>query len=310
MGYNISLCDNGLFRGIFGQIGSEGILAELLNSVLRNAGDKPIETLKIRNPFQLPELALEKEPVLDIKSQDSSRRWFDVEIQLANHEHFRERILYYWARLYGHRLRRGDNYRRLTPAVGVVFTKFPILPDEPQRLCSSVYLAFRHNPSREYSDHLRLHFVYVPNNLDKIEELEIPADLKDWLLALNYPRFDQSEQLVAIERRNPVIKDVLERAREFMSQPSVREYMEAKYKYEHDQASILDSARRAARAKGRAEGLLGGQVFSIAYILQSRFNISLEEAQSLLVSKTEEELRSLLLDAATASSLDEILKKL
>ena len=324
MHQNISLCDNGMFRGIFGQVGSEEILADLINAVLRNAGETQIESLTIQNPFQPQELISQKETILDIKAIDCLNQGIDVEVQIAQHKNFRERILYYWSRMYGQKLAKGDDYTELRPVISVIFTKFSIYEKNRDILYDTFHLCSKYDLSRIYSDHLKIHFITVPDDVNASAVIFSDGPLKQWLKTLNYPNKTKEAEMEDIATDNPVIKTAFERAKEFIADPMVQEYIEGREKYEREQATIrrtrleeiqklqkeaeenLTKGRAKGRAEGEAKGRAEGQIKSISALLETRFGVLDEALQDAISDKTDDEtLQALLIRAATCADLEE-----
>lgn len=79
-----------MFRGVFGREDSIELSEALINAVFINAGKPPVKLVRILNPFQLEDLAGQKEPILDILARDSSGQYVDIEVQVADHDNFRE----------------------------------------------------------------------------------------------------------------------------------------------------------------------------------------------------------------------------
>ena len=116
---------------------------------------------------------------------------------------------------------------------------------------------------------------------------------------------------------NPVIKTAFERAKEFIADPMVQEYIEGREKYELEQATIRRTAakklekqraegRAEGEAKGRAEGRAEGQIKSISALLETRFGVLDEALQDAISDKTDDEtLQALLIRAATCADLEE-----
>lgn len=58
------------------------------------------------------------------------RRWFDVEMQIVAEAALRERMLYYWARIYAAQLTEGKGYDLLRPTVAVWFLDGSFFPGQ------------------------------------------------------------------------------------------------------------------------------------------------------------------------------------
>ena len=217
----------------------------------------------IQNPFQLQEMVAQKESILDIKALDNSGCWYDLEVQIVNHPNFRERLLYYWSRIYGRELVKGENYEQLRRATVVVFTKFPIWPEEPGILYDTFQIKSKFNPARDFSDHLKIHCITVP---DIIAGGPVYRDrnLFRWLKLLNYPALTSEEEMNTIATEDSLIESALVKLKTFMSDPTVIDYIEGKQKFELQQATIQQSIARENLAKGEKIGLAKGEEIGLA----------------------------------------------
>ncbi len=98
---------------------SNEVLVALLTAVLRP--QKPFAKVVVRNP-EIPREALENHgTVLDIFAELEDGTRLDIEMQSERRPSFRQRALYYWARMFGSELDRGAEYGRLRPAISVLF---------------------------------------------------------------------------------------------------------------------------------------------------------------------------------------------
>jgi len=93
------------FKHVFGREANVPLLRNLLEAILQPPPEYQIQTLEILNPFNDKEALDDKLSILDIKARDQSGRQFNVEMQLLTYGAFRQRLLYYWARL--HQWQRG-----------------------------------------------------------------------------------------------------------------------------------------------------------------------------------------------------------
>ena len=293
---DFSLCDDTLFRGVFGEDASTPFLTDLVNSVLRNAQEEEIQSLTIKNPFQLVEWRKQKEPVLDISARDNNGCWFDLEIQVVKHPKFRERLLYYWARLYSRQLKKGVRYNQLRRTTVIVFTRFPIWPENPEILYDTFQIKSKFNFHWDYSDHLKIHFVTIPDYI-----LEAGSDFRDnmlrnWLKILNYPARTSEEEMSIITEGNPMIQAAAEKAKDVLADPLVLQFMEAKRKYRLDQETIRYSDARRNRAKGRKKGLEEGLKKGLEEGLEKGLEKGLEEGleKGLEKGRLEEAVKGLL----------------
>ena len=249
--FELTLFRDTLFRAILGQEKTIGALQALVNAVLVNAGEKPVKLERILNPFEHQELFGQKEPILDVKASDSAGQHIDIEVQIVDHKYFRERILYYWSRIYGEQLSEGKEYTKLKPVIGIVFVRFPIHAEYLKELWDTVELIYRRHHEKPYSDHLSIHFVTIPENLTEENSADINEELKHWLITMNYPR--NKEQVKMIAEIDPEIAVTIERADKFLADPQVRYYLEAWHKAVTTQATLMATSREEGSEEGRAD---------------------------------------------------------
>ncbi len=166
------------FKRVFGRQENEESLCSLLNAVLRRPVGQRIESVVILNPFLPLEAFDDKLSVLDIKARDESGRMFNVEMQIRLHHALRERVLFYWAKLYTEQL----SYAALRPTISVLVVDdilFPELagPHHRFRLCEE-------SRGTVFSDQIELHVLELPKFAKRLPELT--DDLDKWLFFLRH----------------------------------------------------------------------------------------------------------------------------
>ncbi len=102
------------------------MLRSVMNGVLRNADEPPVDAIKIKKPFTFGSSFQEKDVILDVAVEDESGAQYDVEMQTWNHANFRERIVYYLEKIATGQLSKGETYDKLRKVIGIVFVDFPI----------------------------------------------------------------------------------------------------------------------------------------------------------------------------------------
>ena len=112
------------FRKIFGNEQHKEILIGFLNAVLDLQGDKRIQSITLKNPWQAPDLPLLKETILDIKVLDHRGITFIVEMQIKDNPGFDKRALYYTAKAYTAQIHKGDDYPKLNQVIFIGILDF------------------------------------------------------------------------------------------------------------------------------------------------------------------------------------------
>ncbi len=102
-----------VFKAILGNEKKKHLLIHFLNSVLEYH-DNPLRKIvdvAILNPYNEREFAEDKLNIVDVKAKGASGGYFHVEIQIALHAGFKERMLYTWSTIYLPSLEKATNIR-------------------------------------------------------------------------------------------------------------------------------------------------------------------------------------------------------
>jgi predicted transposase/invertase (TIGR01784 family) len=246
------------FKRLFGSEPNQLLLIDLLNAVLQPPPAGRVVGLEILNPFNDKESLDDKLSIVDIKARDQSGRQFNVEMQLLAYPDFRQRVLYYWARLHQQQLHEGEAYAQLRPTISICFVNHIVFKQVP-----AYHLRFSlQEPVHQvvFTEDLALHMLELPKFARSADELATPLDA--WLYFLRYA---EGLDTVALPPalRVPEIKRAMEVLTMLTQSDLERERYEARVKLERDRISNLLSARKEGlqegRAEGRAEGLKEGR---------------------------------------------------
>ena len=146
---------------LLGSKGNKDLLLSFINSVLEDAEFDKIVSVEIKNPFNLKAFVDDKESILDVKAIDENKRQYNVEIQTSGTEHFKNRSLYYWSKLYSSQLDGGAKYVDLNPAICINILDFKLF-NEIEYLHTCFLLREQHAPEYILTDHLIIHFLEIP----------------------------------------------------------------------------------------------------------------------------------------------------
>ncbi len=233
------------FKYLFGRERNLPLLLALLNAVLQLPDDKQLIGLELLNPFNDKDSLDDKLSILDIKARDRSGRQFNIEMQLLVYGDFRERVLYYWAKLYQGQLQEGMGYDELQPTTAICFVNTPLFPDEAKH-----HLVFELREREKgivWSDQLAVHLLELPKFTRSATELATPLDR--WLYFLRHAEQLEVDSL-------PAALDVPEIHRamgelQMLSQSDLeRERYEGRLKQQRDMRAALADACREGRRQG------------------------------------------------------------
>jgi predicted transposase/invertase (TIGR01784 family) len=120
------------FKWLFGNQKNTSILIHLLHAILNPAPEEQIMEIQILNPFNDKMALDEKLSILDIKARDQLGRQFNIEMQMLATAVLKQRILYYWGKLYTEQLQSGQNYGLLKPTISICFVDGVLFPAVPE----------------------------------------------------------------------------------------------------------------------------------------------------------------------------------
>ena len=125
------------FKKIFGSEDKTEVLIGFLNAVLDLQEDKTIQSIRLRNPYQTPKLALQKQSILDIYATDNRGFTFIVEMQVANVASAAKRFTYYAAKEYAGQINSGEDYPKLTPVIFVGIFDFELFANSKDSVAAN-----------------------------------------------------------------------------------------------------------------------------------------------------------------------------
>ena len=227
---------------------SHEALRALLTAVLRPRS--PFAKLTVLNPEIPRDDVLDRGVVLDILAELEDGTRLDIEMQAYKRAAFRNRALFYWAKMFGSELERGDPYAELRPAISVLFLDYVELAGE--RLHSTFHLLEVHDHER-FTDAIELHLIELPKLADATadERAEQP-DLVTWS---QFFKAQSDEELEALAMTNPEVekaKRILDRV---SADPAAREIARLRELAAINLRMDLAAALQAGKAEGKAEAL-------------------------------------------------------
>lgn len=226
-----------VFKKLFTE--NKDLLKDFISQILDIPPEK-IEDITIINTEIPPESLSLKFVRLDLNLQ-TDKQMIDVEIQLYNDPDYRDRTLFYWAKLYVSDLEGGERYDKLKKAVAVNIIDFNMFDDDYQH---REIQAVDRETGEVFSDKFSIHFF----ELKKLKKEIDPNNRKDlWLQFLNAEEEEEFEMIKntnvsAMEKAVNVLYDMSE-------DPQVREMVRLREKALHDEASFLANARAEERSK-------------------------------------------------------------
>jgi predicted transposase/invertase (TIGR01784 family) len=248
-------------RRLLTRSGSSRLLRDLTNTMLRPK--EPFEDLQVFNPGIDLETITHKAVVLDVLATTRTGEQVQIEMQASSQGFFRERALYYAARLYGSQLARGEDYEELRATYALNFLNFDLFPCQNPDQFVQTFRMREDRTGEPLSGHLEVHFVELlkfSRLLMKSPRGSGDEHLDHWLQFLLNP---SDKRLEGIGRSDPIIGEAMDQLKEISSDEQARQLARMREVGERDYRSGMKSARREGLeeglAKGRAEGLEEGR---------------------------------------------------
>ena len=225
----------------------EPILRSVLNSVMTDIRQPSIVKATVLNPFNIQDYPEDKEIRLDVRVEDETRRFYNIEVQRAWHTGFYNRSLYYWSETYESQIERGDYYNLLRPVRSIVITEFPVF-SELKQLHTVFEIRARENPKVLLTDHLQIHYLRV-GNLDrqKLTGLDsLCVGLQRWMQFWAFGSEWEEKKMSAILQDAPEVQAAYTEYKRFAADPKMRDKIKARERYWTD--------RNLDRAEAKEEG--------------------------------------------------------
>lgn len=243
------------FKRLFGHQPNQALLIHLLNAVLQPRSHERVVDLELLNPFNDKDRLDDKLSILDVKARDQSGRQFNVEMQLLADRYFRQRVLYYWARLHHSQLEEGQDYHMLRPTLSLCFVNTSLFPKIP-----AYHLVFQLRERKHrllFTDELVVHILELAKFTKSAAELATPLDV--WLYFLRHGAQLDTEALPAALAAVEEIHRAMGELRMITQSDLERERYEARLKMQRDISSGLHAALEDGIEQGRDEGLAQGR---------------------------------------------------
>ena len=244
---------------IFKKIFTENV--DMLQSFLADILDIPyddIQDIIVAKQELTPETIDGKFSRLDLNLKVSDKL-INVEIQLKGDNDYRDRTLFYWAKLYTSELKSGETYGQLKKTICINIINFNMFDrsDYHTEIVSSIK-----DTGEIFSDKFSIHFF----ELKKVGKEVNPNNRRElWMQFLNA---DSEEEFEVLKQTNvPIMNKAVNIIYDLSEDTKIREMARLREKALHDEASALANAENKGiekgisigEAKGRAEGEAKGR---------------------------------------------------
>lgn len=240
-----------------------------------------ISNITITNGEIPPETINGKFSRLDL-SMRVDDKLVNVEIQMKNEPDFRDRTLFYWAKLYTSELGSGEEYSNLKQTITINIINFNMFSGNDFH---TEVAAMIKGTDEVFSDKFSIHFF----ELKKVSRKPNPNNRRElWLQFINAESEEDFDMLGQVN--DAVMTNAINILLDMSEETRIKEMARLREKTLHDEASALGNARREGQAEGRAEGEAiglekGRAKERAAMIAKMRANGMSEEMIKLIVSE-------------------------
>lgn len=231
-----------VFQALFGEVGSEKITGKFLQSILKQ---EVSEVDLSQNIVLRREREDDKLGVLDIIAKINEKEYCNIEMQLVDTGEIRERILYYWSKIYTRQLKKGQEYKELEKTIVILIANFAIKGLEELKYHTEWKIMDKETQKVILTDKFELRIIELP----KVREEE-QEELIDWLLFLENP---QSERVKTKMEENEELKEAVEKLEGMSEDDYMQRIADLREKAILDYNSGMGNALRKGIKKGKLE---------------------------------------------------------
>ena len=233
-----------VFQKLFGEVGSENITKRFLQTIL----EEKIEKVDLsKNPILRREKLKGKMGALDVIAQINGNEKCNIEMQVVVKENIKERILYYWGRLYNSGIQKGSDYQELEKAIVILIADFKIKGLEKLK-CHSKWKIMEKENRIILTDKLEIDIIELP----KIEETGLNnEELIDWLHFIENP---EDERVVKKMEENTELKEAKEKLVEMSQDEDMQRIADLRQKAIMDEKEVYRTGYHEGIEQGLEKG--------------------------------------------------------
>ncbi|WP_249336710.1 Rpn family recombination-promoting nuclease/putative transposase [Sporosarcina sp. Marseille-Q4063] len=234
----LDLRNDFVFKSFFGDKRNSNLLLQFLNSIL----DVQVTSIELVDPHLEYTHAGDKSSVMDVRVRTEQGEQINIEMQLGNHQAFPERMLIYWAKMYGSQDNKSRPYTQLRKAIQIIITDFNLLKEKDYH---NLFQIANKKSNLLLSDHLEIHVLELPKL--RIENIMDASELERWLLFMKSD--DKTKEALAME--SPTMREAFEEIDRLSQNPETRRLADFR---EQELKDILQR-EEDAREKGMEMGI-------------------------------------------------------
>lgn len=260
-----------VFKKIFGDVNNTDILTDFLATVLE-INPSEITEVEILDNEVVPDILISKFSRLDLRITINRTTSVNIEIQVLNYGNYKERTLFYWAKMYTGELQKKEDYLNLKNTIAINVIDFNLFDCKEYH---STFKVFEENRHELLTDKFRIDFL----ELRKAKECKERGSMTDkkqmWMDFLN-TNAEDDETLDRLSTGSSIMKKAVAVLRKMSADEKELYEIEQREKAVRDEVS----ARNYERQQGIAQGIEQGKQDLISKMRKS--GMSDEQIQKIL----------------------------
>ena len=235
-----------VFKKIFGDVRNTDILTDFLATVLE-INPSEITEVEILDNEIIPDVLISKFSRLDLKITINRTTSVNIEIQVLNYGNYKERTLFYWAKMYTGDLQKQEDYLNLKNTIAINVIDFNLFDCKEYH---STFKIFEEHRQELLTDKFRIDFL----ELRKAKECKERGSMTDkkqmWMDFLN-TNAEDDETLDRLATGSPVMQKAVAVLRKMSADEKELYEIEQREKAVRDEVS----ARNYERQQGIEQGI-------------------------------------------------------
>ncbi|WP_386087063.1 Rpn family recombination-promoting nuclease/putative transposase [Wolbachia endosymbiont (group A) of Norellia spinipes] len=278
------------FKKIFGTEKNKNILIHFLNDILGFTEINAIQEVEFLSTIMDPEVASDKQSIVDVLCKDSHGNRYIAEMQLARDKGFEKRAQLYAAKAYSRQLDKSGNYIDLKKVFFIAISNCNLLLEEVGYISTHNIRDIKTNG--HYLKDFQFVFIELPKfTKSKVEQLESIVDR--WLFFFKYAEETTDEDLKKIAEKAPIIKLAYDELDKFRwNEKDLVAYEERIMDLRKEEAILeyrLDLAEEKGIQKGIEKGKIEGKIEVAKAMLANNVDVNtIVKFTGLSISEIEE----------------------
>ena len=247
---NAPLLDDYIFKRTFTRDDPNGILRDLLESILKIK----IKNVQVLNAEIPKDLLDEKASRLDIRAEIDNEKIINIEMQVGYQESIAKRSVLYMSKNISTQIKIAEKYELLKPSIVINILNFnkykrnsyhSVAHMKFEKTNKEEYVDLGYEPEEETAtDVLEMHFIELPKFIKKNPEANTKLEQWLWLIA------GREEKIKMSKLDNPEVKKAMKLVEEILSDPKEREILDAREIARLDYNSDIAYAEEKGMKKG------------------------------------------------------------